>query len=281
MAALLLLILGLCGSSPAQQAPSAAGARTLLFPKKIVSGEKATLAVLDLNGRLTPGVKVNISNGDQYTTDATGRVLFVAPLTLGPISAWIEGRAGRVSSTVVEATDSPTNSMEVLAAPRASESNDRLEIQGHGFCGEADTNQVSIAGIPALVLASSPAYLAVLPPDEMDPGLAKVEVNCTGKTVEPFLVVFISLDLQASGAALAPGEHRTLTVRLRGSTAKLSVEARNLAPEFAELASGANTARVVSSGGADNVAKFEIIGKKHGNFGFAFRLPTPLTSPRR
>src|SRR5437868_15421968 len=81
----------------AQQAPltppSPAAARILLLPRRIVSGERATLAVLDVNGRLTPGVAVNFSNGDRLTTDATGRALFVAPLNPGVIFASKIGRA--------------------------------------------------------------------------------------------------------------------------------------------------------------------------------------------
>src|SRR5258708_16665025 len=56
-----------------QQAPPASSARILLLPKRVVSGETATLAVLDVNGRLTPGVPVNFSNGDHLVTNATGR----------------------------------------------------------------------------------------------------------------------------------------------------------------------------------------------------------------
>jgi hypothetical protein len=51
---------GLAVSSPwefaarGQTAPAASGARILLLPRQIVSGERATLAVLDVNERLTP-----------------------------------------------------------------------------------------------------------------------------------------------------------------------------------------------------------------------------------
>ena len=84
-----LILLGLCSFLTGtavfcqQPAPSPAGARILLLPRRIVSGERATLAVLDVNGRLTPGVTVNFSNGDRVTTDQTGRGLFVAPSILG------------------------------------------------------------------------------------------------------------------------------------------------------------------------------------------------------
>ncbi len=77
-----------------QSAPAASGARILLLPRRIVSGERATLAVLDISGRLTPGVTVNFSNGDRLTTDETGRALFAAPLNPGVIFASIAGRRG-------------------------------------------------------------------------------------------------------------------------------------------------------------------------------------------
>src|SRR5260370_12279037 len=74
---------------PQQPAPPASAARILLLPKRIVSGETATLAVLDVNGRLTPGVTVNFSNGDPLVTTVTGRALFVSPLNPGVIYATI------------------------------------------------------------------------------------------------------------------------------------------------------------------------------------------------
>src|SRR5712692_11974064 len=85
----------------AQQAPPASGARTLLLPRRIVSGERATLAVLDANGRLTPGVTVNFSNGDHLVTNVTGRALFVAPLNPGVIYGTIASRPTRVYTTIL------------------------------------------------------------------------------------------------------------------------------------------------------------------------------------
>ncbi len=270
------LSLSVCG---AQQAPAASGARILLLPHKLVTGERATLAVLDVSGRLTPGVNIAFSNGDKVTTDATGRALFVAPLSPGIISATIEGRSGRVTSTILTPEDVPSTTEAVTAVPRVASISDRFEFLGHGFCGDADANHVTIAGLPGLVLASSPGALTVLPPPDMDPGSAIVQVSCGQKSAAPFTVVFVSLELEASNAALAPGEHRTLIVRVRGSTAKVGLEARNLAPEVAELAGGA-TVKAQSSGGADNVARFEMVGKQHGNFTVSIRLLTPLSPPR-
>src|SRR5215813_9537318 len=63
-----------------QQTPPAKNARILLLPRKMVSGDRVTLAVLDVGGRLTSNVTVAFSNGDHVTTNSTGRATFVAPL---------------------------------------------------------------------------------------------------------------------------------------------------------------------------------------------------------
>ncbi|HEV2103290.1 MAG TPA: hypothetical protein VGR58_10990, partial [Candidatus Acidoferrum sp.] len=248
-------------SLSAQEAPPASGARILIMPRKTVSGEHATLAVLDIGGRLTPGVTVEFSNGDTLKTDQTGRAMFVAPLNVEKIYAGIQGRTGRVASTVVTSTEAPSATQEVALAPRVASLSDRFEFMGHGFCGDADANHVLIHGLPGLVLASSPAYLAVLPPADLQPGPAQVQVACGQKTSPPFTVVFVSLELEAGNPALAPGEHRKLAVRVKGSTAKVSLEARNLAPDVAEL-QGGTTIRALSTGGAENVASFELVGKQ-------------------
>ena len=267
------------GACLGQQAPSVSGARILLLPRKIVSGERATLAVLDVVGRLTPGVTIVFSDGEKITTDATGRAMFVAPLNPGTMNGAIEGRPGRVTSTILTAEEASSTTQGVTLAPRVASLSDRFEIIGHGFCGDADANHVSIAGLPGLVLAASPAYLAVLPPTEMDPGPAKVQVSCGEKSAGEFTVLFVSLDLEASNAPLAPGEHRSVMVRVRGSTAKVNLEARNLAADVADL-QGGGTVRVASSGGVDNLARFEVVGKQRGSFMISIRLVAPLGSPR-
>src|SRR6202165_291396 len=104
----------------AQQPPPASAARILLLPRNIVSGERATLAVLDVNGRLTPGVTVNFSNGDRLTTDATGRALFVAPLNPGVIYGSIAGRTGRVATAILSPGEVESFSIEISSAPRVA-----------------------------------------------------------------------------------------------------------------------------------------------------------------
>ena len=162
--------------------------------------------------------------------------------------------------------------------PQVASLSDRMEIMGHGFCGDADANRVTIGGTPALVLASSPAYLSVLPPD-MDPGPVTVQVQCGQKSSAPFTVVFINLELQAKTTTLAPGEHRMLQVSITGSSNKIGLEARNLAPEVADLKGGTRV-RAVSTGGKENVATFELVGRQKGSFVISIRLLAPLGPPR-
>jgi hypothetical protein len=263
----------------AQQPPPASAARILLLPRNIVSGERATLAVLDVNGRLTPGVTVNFSNGDRLTTDATGRALFVAPLDPGVIYASIARRPGHVHTAILTSAEAAASIIEVASAPRFASLTDRFELSGRGFCGDADANQVRVGGQPALVLASSPVSLVALPPPELEPGRSVVDVACAKRSSFSFSVTFVALALEADSSPLTPGEQRTLTVHVRGTTSKVGLEARNLAPEVADLIGG-NPARISSTGGADNFGRFQLAGRQHGTFLISMRL-LPSTAPPR
>ena len=265
--------------APAPDAPTPSAARILLLPRRIVSGERATLAVLGVNGRLTPGAKVTFSNGDHLKTDATGRALFVAPLFAGVIYGSIEGRPGRVSTMILTPAEASSSTMEISSAPRVVSLTDRFELLGKGFCGDADANHIKIADRDAPVLASSPLSLTILPPMELPPGPAQVQVSCAKRDASEFTVLFVELALQADASPLKRGEHRTLTVRVSGTTEKISLEARNLAPDVAELVGG-NPVRRLSGGEEENTAKFEIIGRKNGAFLISVRLVPSLGKPR-
>jgi hypothetical protein len=254
-----------------QPTPAASGARILLLPRQLVAGERATLAVLDVNGRLTPGVEVTFSNGDHLKTDATGRALFAAPLTPGVIFGSIAGRAGRVTSVVLSPVEAEASGVVVTSVPRVASITDRFDVYGHGFCGDADANQVTVSGQEALVLASSPMSLVVLAPTEAEPGPASVTISCAKHSAASFAMTFVELALEADSSPLAHGEHRPLRVAVKGSAAKLLLEARNLAPDVADL-SGGNPAKQLTSGGADNAAKFEVVGKQKGSILISIRL---------
>jgi len=253
-----------------QQPPPAKNARIILLPHKMISGDRTTLAVLDFGGRLTPGVTVAFSNGDHVTTNATGRAAFVAPLTPGVLYATIQGRPGRVQTEVIPSASSkpPT---EIDHAPHFASLSDRFELQGHGFCGDADKNTVQLNGQPALVLAASSESLAILPPADLNPGPAELTVSCNKFAAGSVRMVFLALSLQADTSPLQPGQKRALTVRVTGSSERVTLEAHNLAPDVAAL-DGGNPARAVSSGGPQNVAIFPLTGKQHGNILVSIRL---------
>jgi len=235
--------------------------------------------VLDVDGRLTPDVRVNFSNGDRVTTDTTGRALFVAPLNPGPISAVIAGHPGRIITTILSPTEASSDTLEVTSAPRIASLADRFELSGRKFCADADANNVTVGGIPALVLASSPMSLIVLPPDKLPPGNTDIVVSCQKRVSEPFTMRFVELSLQANSSPLSPGDHRTLIVHVRGTLGKIALEARNLAPAIADLAGG-NPTRVSSSGGEENLAQFQLVGKQRGNFVVSIRLVAPQAPPQ-
>ncbi len=255
----------------AQRVPAAKNARILLLPRKMVSGDRVTLAVLDVNGRLTPGATIAFSNGDHVTTNATGRGVFVAPLTPGVLYATIQGRPGRLPTIVESSGAEPSAAARILETPRFASLSDRFELQGEGFCGDADKNVVQINGQPAFVLASSSKSITILPPDYLDAGAADVTVSCNRGPAGAARITLLSLALEADRAPMQPGQKRTLTVRISGSSERVTLEARNLAPAVAEL-DGGNPAKAVSSGGVGNVAVFPLTGKQHGNVLVSIRL---------
>src|SRR5260370_14551852 len=94
-----------CASATAEEqtAPAAKNARILLLPRKMISGDRTTLAVLDVNGRLTPGVTIALSYGDHVTTNATGRGVFAVPLSLEALYATIPWQPCLVQTMVIAA----------------------------------------------------------------------------------------------------------------------------------------------------------------------------------
>jgi hypothetical protein len=263
----------------AQKSPPSLAGRILLLPRTIISGERATLAVLDANGRLTPRAAVVFSNGDRLITDATGRALFVAPLNPGVILGSIAGREAHIPVTILSPEETAPAAIQVTSVPKIASLADRFEITGRGFCGDADANQITVSGEPAFVLASSPTSLVVLPPPDLQPGRASVDISCAKRNGPPLEIVFVALTLEADSSPLAPGVHRQLTVRVRGTKDKVTLEAKNLASDIAEL-TGGNPLRASSSGGSENLAHFEVVGRKRGSFMISIRLLNSTPLPR-
>jgi hypothetical protein len=261
-----------------QQPPAPSAGRILLLPRSAAAGERVTLAVLDSGGRLTPGVIVVLSTGARVTTDDTGRATFLAPAKLGSVFASIHGHRSRAAIAILPVAPASGPPIAVRVAPRFAALSDRFEIGGSGFCGEADANRITLAGRPALVLAASSLALTILPPEELGPGPAEVALSCHDRAATSFSITFVSLELFASGAPLAPGERRELLVRVTGTDARVPLDARNLAPEIAELAGG-NPLRLSSTGGTENSARFVLVGRTRGSFLIRIRLGPSLASP--
>jgi hypothetical protein len=278
--ALLPLFFSALPQNPPAPPQSSQAGRILLLPRTIISGDRATLAVLDINGRLTPNAAIKFSNGDRLITDKTGRALFVAPLTPGTIFGSLVGREGRVPVTILPQAESAPNAIEVDSIPKIASLSDRFEITGRGFCGDADANQITISGDPAFVLASSPASVVILPPPDLPPGRASVDISCAKRYGPPLEVVFVVLSLEADSSPIAPGVLRRLTVHVRGTRDKVTLEAKNLAPDIAELSGGGNPQKASSSGGAENIAHFDVVGRKRGSFLISIRLLNAATPPR-
>ncbi len=214
---------------------------------------------------------VAFSTGARVTTDTTGRAAFVVPSAPGVVFASIEGRHGRVALAVVPAAAASTPVAAVRTAPRFAALTDRFDITGSGLCSDADANHVIVAGRSALVLAASSLALMILPPEGLPPGPAQVTLSCADGAPVSFSLTFLSLELLVSAAPLKPGERRDLLVRVAGTKDRVPLEARNLAPEIAELAGG-NPVRLSSTGGPENSARFELRGHSHGSFLISIRL---------
>jgi hypothetical protein len=260
------------GAAAAAQAP----AYTLVLPQRVVAGQRATLAVLDAEGRIAPGVSVEFSGGLTVNTDATGRAMFTAPEQTGVLTARVPDRGGSAAAMVIQPAANPPDGVVLDDVPQIIPLQDRCTILGWGFRPEADANNVTLGEQPALVLAASPVSLAVVPSPRAAPGPAQLQVEVGGRNHGPVSVTLIAIELAADKPRLAPKEKGTLTVRIRGAWQRLELDVRNLTPDVVKLAGG-DAQRIISSGGTDNTAVLELQGKREGEFHVSVRL-VPLAA---
>jgi len=270
------LIIGILSApcpASAQRASSATWYVTIVLPPKVVAGHPATLAILGADGRLAPNVSVVIGDGQSLKTDATGRASFTAPAAPGVLFAEASG-----ASTVTLIDESPTPGAQTekgeLAVAAVISLKDRFTICGGGFRGEADANRVTMNGDRALVVASSPECLVVLPSPRATPGAAKLMVNSSGGD-RSATTTLVSLQFEAPQTAPVPGQRSELTVHVEGSDAPLNVTIQNETPGVLEFLKG-DTQEVKTSGGSRNVAQVQIGAIRSGDYSFSARLiPSP------
>ena len=271
-----LLVIGLLSTtSPAnaQRTSSATWYVTIVLPPKVVAGHPATLAILGADGRLAPNVSVSIGEGQSLKTDATGRASFTAPATPGVLFAEASGASAVTLINESSVPGAETAKGELAVAAMIS-LKDRFTICGGGFRGDADANRVTMNGDRALVVASSPECLVVLPSPRATPGAAKLTVNSPGSDRNA-TTTLVSLQFEAPQTAPVSGQRSELTVHVEGSDVPLNVTIQNETPGVLEFLKG-DTQEVRTTGGSRNVAQVQIGAIRSGDYSFSARLiPSP------
>jgi IPT/TIG domain-containing protein len=265
-----------------QQAPKARPPSSpwlIILPPRVIAGANATLAVLDYQGRLLPNVVVDLSTGQQVTTDGTGRAIFPAPDAPGKLRATFSGGSVGASTEVLAADEAampaaanlrPSGS-GVISYPRILATRDRFTLAGRGFRGEADQNHVSLNGEPCLVLASSPAALVALPGAHAPVGDATLQITVPGADTAQFPVSVVALEFSGPTVGVSAGSAAQLVLHARGTAQPLSVEVRNASPSVIQLAQG-NLQRLKTSGGDENSAVVDVKFLTAGSYVVSARL---------
>ena len=255
----------------ARQQSYATGTVTIVLPDRVVAGEPATLAVLDADGRLAPGVTVNLGDDhQQVTTDRTGRALFTVASSAGVLLASASG----ASSAALVDSGSAAESRQTVTIALVVSLHEPFSVCGTGLRGNADSNQVRINGQPALVMAASPECLTVLPGPKAEPGPAQISVEAAPArwTANTTLV---SLESESPKPALLPGKKGSLIVRVHGSDRRLRILVENQTPGVLRFPRG-DMQDLLTSGGSPNLASVEIQAIRSGDFSFDARvLPVP------
>jgi hypothetical protein len=252
---------------------SSTWAISIILPPRLVAGQPATLAVLGVDGRLAPDVKVDLSDGQSLTTDSTGRAFFTAPASQGYILA--KGSGASVAALIdSSAPPAATGAANTISLPAIISEHDTFWICGGNFRGDSDANHVTIGGQLALVLAASPACLSVLPGPYVQPGAQPLAIDAPGgHWTASATVVF--LEFAPPDPPLRPGKKGRITVRVRGSAQKLALAVENRSPGILAFTHG-DTEEVLTSGGDTNIASLPVETIRSGDYSFHARvLPPP------
>ncbi len=261
-----------------QDAAVAGAGHTIVIPSKLAAGQRATLAVVDGEGKLAAGVTVEFSGGMALTTDATGRASFTAPEQAGVVTVRLSDGSSATSS-VLRAGDHPGDELILDDVPTMVATGGRFSVSGYGFRGDADENVVLVGNHPAIVLAASPMELLLTPNPAAEPGPAEFRIETGEGKAVTFSTTVVRLELSAEKEQLAPKEKGKLTVRARGTLQRVEIEARNLTPEIVRLRNGVMQ-RVTTQGGGENTATLRLQGRARGEFSIAVRLmPRPAGLP--
>lgn len=264
----------------AQDAPSVATAWnvTLVLPRKLVAGQPATLAAFGVDGKLAPGVSVDLGGVQRVQTDKTGRAYFITPPARNIL---IVKAAGNSAAALVDPASPANDTQTAAAASRSAISvapfvsiRDAFTICGPGLRGDTDVNHVKINGEASLVVAASPFCLSVLPGAKASPGPAKISVESAG-TAWTAPTTLVSLEFEAPNPPLVPEKKSSLVVRVRGSEQRLRIIVSNETPGVLRFLRG-DAEELITSGGAANFAALKIEALRSGDYSFHARLvPAP------
>jgi hypothetical protein len=265
--------LGPAPSVDGQSARSASWGVTIVLPAKIVARDPVTLAVLGVDGRLVPGVTVELGDGRQVTTDRTGRAFFNGPSAGGILLARASGAS---AAALIDAVRPAPPLPAIAVAPEVS-LRDRFSICGSGLRGNSDENRLRINGEPALVIAASPECLVVLPKPEAMAGPATISIDVSGMELRA-TTTLVSLDFEPPDPPLVPDKKGRLVVRARGSQERLRILVDNQTPAVVRFL-GRDGQELLTSGGPQNSATVGVQAIRSGDFSFQARLlPAPDAS---
>lgn len=210
---LLAIVFLLQGTAPvrAQSAASNKWTVTIILPAKVVAGRPATLAVLGVDGRLASDVTLDLGGGQRVVTDATGRASFTAP-SAG--SVLIAKGSGSSTAALVDANPPENPKDAIWAAPEAS-LHEPFSICGSRFRSDADANHVRLNGEAALVMASSPECLSVMPGPEAATGPAEISIQ-TASGQWTAHTTLVSLEPQFPQSGSTAGSERPVECKCAG-----------------------------------------------------------------
>lgn len=253
-------------ASPQTQTESlAAWAVIIVLPPKVVAGELATLATLGLDGKLAPHISVDLGSGEHLQTDATGRSVFTV---LKSGSVLIARAPGASTAALIDAPRAQTVPPVISVAPVIS-LRDHFSICGAGAYGDAGQNRVQINGDYALVLASSPECLVVVPGPKTQPGHATLSAGGSGPIEAS--TEFVSFSFEPPHTPLMPDEKGWLTLHVAGSEKRLNVLVKNDSPGVVHFEKG-DVQQVTTTGGAENTAQIRVEAIRSGDFSFHAQL---------
>jgi hypothetical protein len=256
-------------------------AAEIVLPPQLETEKPATLAVLDRDGRLAPGITVTLPGRKKVTTDATGRARFVVTSPPGPFVVEAEGATPvtgvRASSIVMAHSPAPQGgpSLDVVVSsyPRIVALDGHIVVRGSGFRGDADANHALLAGQPGLVLASSPNSVVVQHGPGTTLGLKDLTIEVASHRSGPLAITLVSLEITRPVGGLAVGQKGGLIVHVNGTSEKVTLAVENLSGGAVGLLNG-DFQRATSTGGAQNVALIPLRALRAGGFSVSVRIVT-------